>query len=219
MIWGELMGHCWQSGGIRLICGAMNDNDMTQVIKLLAICGSTRQSSSNHHLIKAITELSAGKFTVQVLHSLTEIPHFNPDLDMDAESAPEAVQYFRAQLAAADAVLICTPEYAIGVPGTLKNAIDWTVSSMHFSKKPVALITAGTSGHKAHQSLLGTLLIIESKIAEDAQLVIPSVKTKVNDQGVITDHATEMQVRKLVHALADVAAGKEADLLPAPSLF
>ncbi|MDR6568574.1 NAD(P)H-dependent FMN reductase [Chitinophaga ginsengisegetis] len=197
----------------------MNDTHMTQPIKLLAICGSTRQSSSNHHLIKAITELGAGKFTVQLLDSLTAIPHFNPDLDMDAGSAPEAVQHFRAQLAAADAVLICTPEYAIGVPGTLKNAIDWTVSSMHFSQKPVALITAGTSGHKAHQSLLGTLLIIESKIAEDAQLVISSVRTKVNGEGVITDADTETQVRKLIDALAAVVWEKETTLLPAPSLF
>lgn len=160
---------------------------MTAPIKLLAICGSTRQSSSNHHLIRAITELSAGIFAVQQLETLTDIPHFNPDLDMDPGAAPAPVQHFRALLAAAGAVLICTPEYAIGVPGTLKNAIDWTVSSMHFSQKPVALITAGTSGYKAHQSLLGTLLIIESKIAADAQLVIPSVKTKVSSNGLITD--------------------------------
>ncbi|MGF6847767.1 chromate reductase [Chitinophaga sp. W3I9] len=197
----------------------MNNTYMTQPIKLLAICGSTRQSSSNHHLIKAITELGRDTFTVQLVESLTTIPHFNPDQDMDVNSAPEEVQHFRAQLAAADAVLICTPEYAIGVPGTLKNAIDWTVSSMHFSKKPVALITAGTSGHKAHQSLLGTLLIIESKIAEAAQLVISSVRTKINGQGVITDLPTEMQVRKLIQTLADVATGKATDLLPAPSLL
>ncbi|SEW42559.1 NADPH-dependent FMN reductase [Chitinophaga arvensicola] len=188
-------------------------------IQILAICGSTRQSSSNHHLIQAIRNLSAGRFAVTQLDSLTDIPHFNPDLDLTADSAPAAVQAFRAQLAAADAVLICTPEYAIGVPGTLKNAIDWTVSSMHFSGKPVALVTAGTSGHKAHQSLLGTLLIIESKIAPAAQLVVSSVKTKVNDQGVITDAATEMQVRKLVDALEAVVLGKEEELLPAPSLF
>ena len=192
---------------------------MSNKINVLAICGSTRQSSSNHHLIKAITDLGADIFQVRVLEGLTDIPHFNPDLDMEPGSAPAAVQEFRAQLAAADAVLICTPEYAIGVPGTLKNAVDWTVSSMHFSRKPVALITAGTSGYKAHQSLLGTLLIIESKISEDAQLVIPGVKTKVSAEGVITDEGTLMQVRKLVQSLAAVAAGAEVVLLPAPLLF
>ncbi|HEY9257065.1 NAD(P)H-dependent oxidoreductase [Chitinophaga sp.] len=192
---------------------------MSNKINVLAICGSTRQSSSNHHLIKAITDLSQDIFNVQVYEGLTDLPHFNPDLDMEPDSAPAVVQDFRKQLAQADAVLICTPEYAIGVPGTLKNAIDWTVSSMHFSRKPVALITAGTSGHKAHQSLLGTLLIIESKIGEHAQLVIPGVKTKVSAQGLITDEGTLTQVRKLVQSLAAVAAGEEVVVLPAPSLF
>jgi NAD(P)H-dependent FMN reductase len=192
---------------------------MTQPIQVLAICGSTRQSSSNHHLIQAITHLAANRFAVTVLESLTVIPHFNPDQDREPDSAPAEVQHFRAQLAAADAVLICSPEYAIGVPGTLKNAIDWTVSSMHFSGKPVALVTAGTSGHKAHQSLLGTLLIIESKMAEAAQLVVPGVRTKVNDQGVITDAVTETQVRKLIDSLEAVVRGETETLLPAPSLF
>lgn len=192
---------------------------MNSKINVLAICGSTRASSSNHHLIRAITELSGDIFQVKYFEGLATLPHFNPDLDLTPDAAPQEVQHFREQLQQADAVLICTPEYAIGVPGTLKNAIDWTVSSMHFSQKPVALITAGTSGHKAHQSLLGTLLIIESKISEDTQLVVSGVKTKVNDQGVITDEATLTQIRKLIPSLAAVAGGENVALLPAPSLF
>jgi NAD(P)H-dependent FMN reductase len=192
---------------------------MTNKINLLAICGSTRKSSSNHHLIKAITDLSADIFSVRLFDGLTAIPHFNPDLDMNPDAAPEAVKYFREQLHHAHAVLICTPEYAIGVPGTLKNAIDWTVSSMHFSKKPVALITAGTSGHKAHQSLLGTLLIIESRISTDTQLVIPGVKTKVTDNGTITDDITLTSTRKLIQSLAGLVNGSVTECLPAPSLF
>jgi NAD(P)H-dependent FMN reductase len=191
---------------------------MTDKIKLLAICGSTRSSSSNHHLIQAVTALSADIFSVRLFDGLTAIPHFNPDLDIDPDAAPEAVKHFREQLHQADAVLICTPEYAIGVPGTLKNAIDWTVSSMHFSKKPVALITAGTSGHKAHQSLLGTLLIIESRISPDTQLVIPGVKTKVTDHGVITDDITLTNARKLIQSLAGLVNGSVTECLPAPSL-
>lgn len=192
---------------------------MTNKINLLAICGSTRKSSSNHHLIKAITDLSADIFSVRLFDGLTAIPHFNPDLDMNPDAAPEAVKYFREQLHHAHAVLICTPEYAIGVPGTLKNAIDWTVSSMHFSKKPVALITAGTSGHRAHQSLLGTLLIIESRISTDTQLVIPGVKTKVTDNGTITDDITLTGIRKLIQSLAGLVNGSVTECLPAPSLF
>lgn len=192
---------------------------MTNKIKVLAICGSTRQSSSNHNIIKAFTALSNDIFDVQLYDGLTRLPHFNPDEDLSADSAPAPVQDFRRQLEGADAVLISTPEYAIGVPGTLKNAIDWTVSSMHFSKKPVALITAGTSGHKAHQSLLGTLLIIESRISEATQLVVSSVRTKVNDQGMITDEVTLTAVRNLIQSLAGLVNGSVTACLPPPSLF
>ncbi|NLR58385.1 NAD(P)H-dependent oxidoreductase [Chitinophaga polysaccharea] len=192
---------------------------MTNKIKVLAICGSTRQSSSNHNIIKAFTALSSDIFDVRLYDGLTHLPHFNPDEDLAPDDAPAAVQDFRRQLELADAVLISTPEYAIGVPGTLKNAIDWTVSSMHFSKKPVALITAGTSGHKAHQSLLGTLLIIESRISEDTQVVVSSVRTKVNDQGVITDEVTLTAVRKLIQSLAGLTDGSVTACLPPPSLF
>lgn len=191
---------------------------MKSLPKLLAICGSTRQASSNHQLINAVKTLAEGIFEITDAMPLVNIPHFNPDEDMDPEQAPAPVKAFREQLEAADAVLISTPEYAIGVPGALKNAIDWTVSSMHFSSKPVALITAGTSGYKAHQSLLGTLLIIESRITEATQLVIPAVKTKINSQGIITDELTLNNVRKLVNSLADITAGKEVTLLPSPGL-
>jgi chromate reductase len=186
-------------------------------IKILAICGSTRSKSSNHNLIKAITALSAATFSISTYEGLVDLPQFNPDLDLNKEDAPAAVADFRKQLEDADGVLICTPEYAIGVPGTLKNAIDWTVSSMEFSKKPVVLITAGTSGVHAHKSLLGTLLIIESKITADTQLIVSSVKTKVNDEGKITDPGTLDQVNKLIQSFTRVIADDPAmEYLSAP---
>src|SRR5665647_1477007 len=131
---------------------------MTHKIKIVAISGSTRKASSNLNLIKAIARLTSDAFTINIFEGISDLPHFNPDLDN--ENVPPQVSGFRRLLREADGILICTPEYAIGVPGTLKNAIDWTVSSMDFSKKPVALITASLSGEKAHKSLLGTLLII-----------------------------------------------------------
>lgn len=158
---------------------------MSSKIKILAISGSTRQSSSNLNLIKAIADLASETFSVNIFGGLSGLPHFNPD--RDNENVPVQVTEFRRQLREAEGILICTPEYAIGVPGTLKNAIDWTVSSMEFSKKPVALITASLSGEKAHSSLLGTLLIIEAKMTAETQLLIPFMKTKINDNCKITD--------------------------------
>ncbi|MBA2612499.1 MAG: NAD(P)H-dependent oxidoreductase [Bacteroidetes bacterium] len=169
---------------------------MQQKKIIIAICGSTRKSSTNLHLIHAITELSKDLFEVKLYTTIEELPHFNPDLDVDP--APIKIHEFRHLLKSAAGVLICTPEYAMGVPGTLKNAIDWTVSSAEFSKKPVALITASSMGEKAHASLLETLKIIESTITAETQLLIPYAKTKINADGIITDNETLDKVKKLI---------------------
>ena len=189
---------------------------MIKKIKIFAISGSTRKTSSNLNLIKAIADLTSELFTITIFDGLSNLPHFNPDLDNG--SVPQEVKDFRAQLREAEGVLICTPEYAIGVPGTLKNAIDWTVSSMEFSQKPVALITASLSGEKAHDSLLGTLLIIEARMTSDTQLLIPFIKTKVTDEGKIIHSDTLISVNKLVQSLTEIIANNNEGLLAAPVL-
>src|SRR5260221_3125555 len=125
---------------------------MMEKKKVLAISGSTRASSTNLNCIKAIVDLGANLFSVQLYEGLMNIPPFNPDDDTD--DPPEAVADLRQLLKNADGILICTPEYAMGVPGVLKNAIDWMVSSMEFSNKPVALVTASLSGLKRHAALM-----------------------------------------------------------------
>lgn len=190
---------------------------MNDTIKVLAISGSTRKASSNLNLIKAIADLTQGLFTIDVFEGLSNLPQFNPDDDHEHVTA--SVTTFRQKLRAADGILICTPEYAIGVPGSLKNAIDWTVSSMEFSRKPVALITASLSGERAHQSLLGTLLIIESLMTEHTQLLIPLIKSKVNEQG-ITDKDTLDKVNQLIQSFERLIRHKDnIDLLPEPVLM
>lgn len=190
---------------------------MTDKIKILAISGSTRKASSNLNLIKAIADLTSEIFTITIFDGLSDLPHFNPDLDN--ENVSKQVTDFRQQLRRADGILICSPEYAIGVPGTLKNAIDWTVSSMEFSKKPVALITASLSGEKAHNSLLGTLLIIEAKMTEDTQLLISSIKTKVNSECKITNEETLNSINKLTKSLTEIIGYEKEALLTAPILM
>ena len=175
--------------------------------KILAICGSTRKTSTNSNLINAIHKMYADGIEVVVFGGLSNIPHFNPDLDND--SPPQDVSHFREQLKQADGILICTPEYAMGVPGTLKNAIDWTVSSMEFSHKPVALITASTSGHKAHLSLMETLRVIEADIPDNSHLVISHVKTKVHGDNIV-DANTLNQVKNVVDSLLQVIRNRES---------
>ncbi len=173
---------------------------MSEQKHILAISGSTRKHSTNRSFIKAIADIAKDMFTVTVFEELTEIPHFNPDLDDGIVAPPPQVADFRRQIAEADGVIICTPEYAMGVPGTLKNAIDWTVSSCEFSGKPVALITASSQGQKGHASLLETLNIIECQINNDTQLVVSFAKTKITQDGVIKDFETLHQIKNLITA-------------------
>lgn len=169
---------------------------MNNKFKIFAISGSTRKFSSNLALIHCIEKLSAELFEITIYRGISEIPHFNPDLDN--ESPPVQVKEFRSCIRNSDAVLICTPEYAMGVPGTLKNAIDWTVSSAEFSHKSTALITASSSGKKAHASLLETLKVIECIIPEEIQLLISFIKAKISGEGEIKDAETELLIKRLI---------------------
>jgi len=164
---------------------------------ILGICGSTRKQSTNLSLLKAIGAIAPERFSLQLFVGLSALPQFNPD--MDTETALPVVKVFRDKVAGADGIIVCTPEYAMGVPGSLKNALDWVVSSSSFSGKPVMAITASLSGQKAHLSLLETLRVIEAVVPDELQLVIPFVKTKVDvSSDTITDAETLRQVQGLV---------------------
>ena len=168
--------------------------------RIFAISGSTRTHSTNGLYIEAIAGLARDIFTVNIFDGLADLPHFNPDLDND--HPPASVAAFRQLIREADGVLICTPEYAMGVPGSLKNAIDWTVSSSDFSQKPVALVTASSSGLKGHASLLETLRVIEAKMTEETALVISYARTKITETGEIKPGETLEKVQALIEGLA-----------------
>ena len=175
--------------------------------KVVAICGSTRQTSINHSLIKAIAALSAANLDLIIFDGIANLPHFNPDNDGD--NVAKEISDFREQLANAAGIIICTPEYAHGVPGTLKNAIDWTISSSSFPKKPTMLITASTGGKYGHKALMETLKAIEANSVEKLQLVIPFVKTKVNMDNEITDDKTLAEVERLLASFIEILSDKQ----------
>ncbi|MGN6164693.1 MAG: NADPH-dependent FMN reductase [Flavisolibacter sp.] len=128
---------------------------MTDVntMKVFAVCGSTRTHSANLRLLQAIAKLAAAEMETEIYNDLAQLPHFNPDLDKENDEAPAVVQWLRNKIKEADGVLICTPEYVFSLPGSLKNFIEWMVSTTVFSEKPVAFITASASGVKAHADL------------------------------------------------------------------
>lgn len=164
--------------------------------KVLAICGSTRIESANLQIINAIVNLSSHDLDFELYNQLEKLPHFNPDIDN--ENVPEIVKDLRNKISTADGVLICTPEYVFSLPGSLKNAIEWTVSTTVFSDKPVALITASSLGQKAHEALQLIMKTVQAKFGEQSQLLISGARTKVNSNGQIIDKTTLRQVKELV---------------------
>lgn len=164
--------------------------------KIFAISGSTRNNSSNHAILRAIRESWKDQFEMRIYDGISGLPHFNPD--QAVTNTPPSVIEFREEIRAADGIIICTPEYAHGVPGSLKNAIDWTVHTGEFYQKPTLLITASTDGRFGHQALLETLMVIEAGKIKDLNLLIPFVRTRVAAEG-FTDENTEKAVGDLVN--------------------
>ena len=164
---------------------------------ILAISGSLRAHSSNTAILHLLAKLAPATVDIQIYEGIGSLPHFSPELDGD--NAPDVVKDFRGQVRAADGIVICTPEYAFGVPGVLKNALDWTVGSADFDQKPVAVITASLSGEYAHESLLLTLKALNAKMIENATLLIPFIRSKMDDNGNVKDAAT----LELLQAVAD----------------
>ena len=166
--------------------------------KVLAICGSTRTESVNLHILKRIAEMYAREIDFTIYTQIDQLPHFNPDLDTD--TPPEAVINFRKQIESADGILICTPEYVFSLPGSFKNAIEWLVSTILLTDKPAALITASSSGQKAHEALTLVMKTVGVKVAEAASLLISAPKTRISIDGTITDEDTIKSIRLLMEA-------------------
>lgn len=164
--------------------------------KILAICGSTREHSVNSHILHHIAKQYADKAVFTLYEAIDQLPHFNPDLDTDP--LPTTVSHFRQLLEDADGVLICTPEYVFSLPGSFKNAIEWTVSTTLFTNKPAALITASSSGQKAHEALNLVMKTVGVQVGEKGSLLISAPKTKLTIDGQVTDAVTAAAIRELM---------------------
>jgi NAD(P)H-dependent FMN reductase len=169
---------------------------MKNKINIVAICGSLRSNSSAASVLKHVMKLSPETINFNLYEGVGKLPHFD-----DNENVAPEVDAFRQMLSEADGIFICQPEYAFGVAGSLKNALDWTVSSGELVNKPVALVTAATSGDKAHTALLLILKALSAKVSEDATLLIPFVRTKLNDRGEVVNKETANSLATVADAL------------------
>ncbi|KQO32648.1 FMN reductase [Flavobacterium sp. Leaf82] len=165
-------------------------------IKILAITGSTRKNSSNYKILKFIAEQINNSFEIEIFEDLDQIPHFNPDLD--TENPPKEVEDFRNKINQADGIIICTPEYVFSLPGSLKNALEWCVSTTIFSNKKTGLITASASGEMAHEQLILIMQTLQAKLEDNTQLLIQGIRGKINEEGKIINEETEIALQKFI---------------------
>src|SRR5262245_43115686 len=126
-------------------------------MQFLALSGSLRARSSNSELLRALALRPGPEPETRAYPGPARLPHPHHDLDREGAEPPAAVADLRREVDRADALWISSPEYAHGVPGSLKNALDWLVSSPALLYKPVALLNASPRATIAHAALAETL--------------------------------------------------------------
>src|SRR6516225_1559549 len=169
-------------------------------MQILAISGSLRAASTNTVLLNAAAVLAPENLKIIVYAGLADLPHFNPDLDNDA---PEAVKDFRSQLAKSAGVIISSPEYAHGVPGVLKNALDWLVASGELYEKPIALFSASPRATFAQASLTLTLNVMMARVVPEACISVPLLGRNLDESGIIAEAEISSAVRSALARFTD----------------
>jgi chromate reductase, NAD(P)H dehydrogenase (quinone) len=173
-----------------------------RAVEVLAISGSLRSGSTNTELLRACVRLAPPDVQIRLHEGLGTLPHFNADLDTD--DPPSAVAAWRAQVAAADALLIASPEYARGVPGSLKNALDWLAGSSDIVGKPVALLNGSPRATIAQESLAITLRTISATLVAEHPYVAPVLGRSLQAADIAEDLALSAVLRGLLDDLIRV---------------
>lgn len=179
-------------------------------MRILAISGSLRSASLNTALLRAVAALAPETVKVELWGGLGDLPNFNPELDGD--EPPAAVADYRSRLNAAAGVLISSPEYAHGVPGVLKNALDWVVGSGELVGKPVALLNASPRAQHAQASLVETLTVMTAVLVEEAAITVPLLGKTLDEHGMASDPQFAGPLRMAIDAFARAIASQQSAL-------
>ncbi len=180
---------------------------MSATVHILLASGSLRHASTNTAVLKTAAELAPRGVEMTLYEGMSDLPHFNPDGDREGEPVHPAVAALREQINAAEAILICTPEYAGALPGALKNLLEWTVGDASTYRKPVAWINAAgpaapTGAADAHQSLRKVLGYVHADIVEAACVRIPLTRDAIGPAGTVDDEMVRQQIAGVLLTLA-----------------
>ena len=175
---------------------------MNAPLRFLALSGSLRAASSNTALLRAALALAPAEVSVEIYENMGELPHFNPDLE---SALPPLIADLRARVAAADGIVICTPEYVHGLPGSFKNLLDWLVSGGELWDKPVAVWSVAGRGAFARASLLEILKTLMARVLE---ISVPLGTNAVSAEQIAADANLVQQLRDALQTLAHLAGNQ-----------
>ena len=176
-------------------------------MRVLAISGSLRNGSTNTAALEALSRLAPEDVRVLVYQDLARLPPYNPDDDIEDQAKPEPVEALRAIVTACDAIVVASPEYAHGVPGVLKNALDWLVASETFAGKKVILINASPRAYHAQANLREILATMSARFLADAFITLPLTGKRVTAEEIAADPTCARRLGHVIDAL--VASAQE----------
>ena len=168
---------------------------------ILAMSGSLREGSTNTALLEAARLLAPAHIEVQLWNGQGNLPQFTPDLEA---APPQVVQEFRDLIGRADGLLIACPEYARGIPGAFKNALDWLVGGETFITKKFALWNASARANEAQKSLRLVLETMSGICVEEAALALPLIKQQVTAHSIARHPEWAAQIKAALEKFVGV---------------
>jgi chromate reductase len=172
-------------------------------IRVIGISGSLRRDSYCTAILRTLRDQLPEQVTLDIFE-LTRIPLYNQD--DEAENFPSSVQTFKDAVARCDGVVIASPEYNYGMPGVLKNALDWAsrpINNSPFAGKPTLVMTASpafTGGVRAQIQIAETLRAMLAHVVATPQVVVPAVHTKI-ENGKLKDPVSVDYAMKAIDSL------------------
>jgi chromate reductase len=177
---------------------------VSESVRILLISGSLRAASTNSALMRTAAVVAPDGIETELYEGLDRLPHFNPDDDAEGVEVPASVAALRARLAAADAVLFSTPEYAGALPGSFKNLLEWTVGGHEIYRLPASWINAAAPGRgeNADESLRKVLGYVGAEIVEEACVRITVPHGGIAADGLVDDPALRERIAAVLVVLA-----------------
>jgi len=176
-------------------------------VRLLAISGSLRVGSLNTAVLQAARLLAPPGVDVDLYEGLEDLPAFNPDLDEPGTELPPLANALRGRVSDADGLLICSPEYAHGIPGSLKNLLDWPVGSVDFAGKQVTLIAASHRSVFAQAQLAEVLRTMAARLVPDEAVVVPVPSRALDGRAIASDPQLAAILRHAITAAVQSLGG------------